>query len=103
MISLKTWKMYLAGADSGADLSYAVPARATDLSNLPPAYIVVGGVDLFRDESIAYASRLMAAGVAAELQVFPGCFHDSEWLAFEAAVSKRMRQACLDALKRALK
>ena len=54
---------------------YAAPARAEDLAGLPPAYIAVGALDLFVDEDIAYARRLMQAGVAVELRVYPGAFH----------------------------
>ena len=98
-ISLKAWQMYLGNGDGGVS-PYAAAARATNLCNLPPAYISVGSMDLFRDENIAYASRLLAAGVATELQVYPGCFHDSENLAPHAAVSLRMKQGILDALNR---
>ena len=101
-VSMKAWKMYL-GDSYGGDVSpYAAASRATDLSNLPPAFITVGTMDLFRDENIEYARRLLAAGVPTELQVYPGCFHGSEGMAPQAAVSQRMRQGYLDALKRAL-
>ncbi|MBV7337102.1 alpha/beta hydrolase [Chloroflexi bacterium TSY] len=62
------------------------------MSNLPPAFITVGTMDLFRDENIEYARRMLAAGVPTELQVYPGGFHGSEFMAPEAAVSQRMRQ-----------
>ncbi|KAA0104237.1 alpha/beta hydrolase [Mycolicibacterium sp. P1-5] len=68
---------------------YAAPARAQDLSGLPPTYIDVGDLDIFRDEDIAYAARLSAAGVPTELHVHPGCPHAWEALAPTAAVSKR--------------
>ena len=101
-VSMKAWKMYL-GDSYGGDVSpYVAASRATDVSNLPPAFITVGALDLFRDENIEYARRLLAAGVPTELQVFPGCFHASEVRAPQAAVSLRMRQGYLDALKRAL-
>lgn len=54
---------------------YAAPARATDLSGLPPAFIDVGSAEVFRDEAVAYASQLWAAGVQAELHVWAGGFH----------------------------
>ena len=56
---------------------YAAPALATDLSGLPPppAFIDVGSAEVFRDEAVTYASRLWAAGVQAELHVWPGGFH----------------------------
>ena len=78
------------------------PARAEDLCGLPPAFIDVGTVDLFRDEDIAFAQRLMQAGVPTELHVHPGAYHASETFAPDAALSKRIWALRLDALKRAL-
>ena len=69
-VSLAAWKMYL-GAEYGRDQvsPYAAAARAKDFSDLPPAFVTVGALDLFRDENIDYAQRLMAAGVPTDLQV----------------------------------
>ena len=102
-VSLKAWKMYL-GAECGSDSvsHYAAAARAGDLTGLPPALVTVGMLDLFRDENIDYAQRLMAAGVATDLQVYPGMYHGAEISVMEAAVSKRMRTAYRDALLRAI-
>jgi acetyl esterase/lipase len=68
---------------------YAAPARAVDLSLLPPTYIDVGDLDIFRDEDAAYALRLATAGVPTELHIHPGCPHAFESLAPNAAVSQR--------------
>ncbi|MDE2819207.1 MAG: alpha/beta hydrolase [Chloroflexota bacterium] len=102
-VSLKAWQMYL-GDEYGSDAvsPYAAAVRAQDLSGLPPAFITVGTRDLFRDEAIDYAQRLMAAGVPTELQVYPGMYHGGEVMSPMAAVSQRMRQGYLEALKRAL-
>jgi len=102
-VSLKAWKMYL-GDEFGSDSvsPYAAAARATDLSGLPPAYVTVGTMDLFRDESINYAQRLMAAGIPTELEVYAGMFHGGENFVPTAAISQRMRKGYLDALKRAI-
>jgi acetyl esterase/lipase len=72
-----SWDSYLGpGRRGGADVSpYAAPARATDLSGLPPALVIVGGADGFRDEDIEYATRLLQAGVPTELHVYPGAYH----------------------------
>jgi acetyl esterase/lipase len=67
----------------------AAPARLADFANLAPAYIEVGELDIFRDESITYAHNLMRAGVSCELHVYPGCPHGHDWLNPSAAVSKR--------------
>ncbi len=53
----------------------AAPARANDVSGLPPTYIDTGDLDIFRDESIEYARRILATGTNVELHVHPGCPH----------------------------
>jgi acetyl esterase/lipase len=81
----------LLGEAAGADTvsPYAAPARATDLTGLPPTYIDVGDLDIFRDEDIDYARRLSDAGVPTELHLHPGCPHAFEALARRADVSQR--------------
>jgi acetyl esterase/lipase len=66
---------------------YAAPSRATDLTDLPAAYIDVGSAEMFRDEAVDYAVRLWRAGTQAELHVWPGGFHAFEMLAPHAALS----------------
>lgn len=85
-----SWAAYLGPqAPGSADVpSYAAPARAADLSGLPPAYVSAMHFDPLRDESIAYAMALLAAGVPVELHLFPGTFHGSV-LARQATVSRR--------------
>jgi acetyl esterase/lipase len=97
------WKAYL-GRDGGeSDVSpYAAAARATDLTNLPRAYISVGTLDLFIDENIEYAQRLIQAGVATELHVYPGAFHGFDLFAPSAKVSKQFKADRDNALRRAL-
>lgn len=80
----------------------AVPAREADLRGLPPTFIGVGTLDLFVDEDIAFARRLIAAGVPTELLVVPGAFHGFEIIAPSAGVSKRFTAALRGALARAL-
>ncbi|MCP3729739.1 alpha/beta hydrolase [Sphingomonas sp. MG17] len=70
------WRCYLGAEPGGAEVSpYAAAARAEDLTGLPPAFVSTGTLDLFVDEDIAYAGRLIRAGVATELHVYPGAFH----------------------------
>jgi acetyl esterase/lipase len=84
------WQALLGGDDGGAGVSaYAAPARTAELAGLPPAYLDVGDLDIFRDEDIAYARRLALAGVATELHVHPGCPHGFEGMAPDASVSRR--------------
>ena len=66
---------------------YAAPSRATDLSGLPPAFIDVASAEVFRDEDVAYASAIWAAGGIAELHVWPGGFHGFDLMAPQAAIS----------------
>jgi acetyl esterase/lipase len=97
--NIEAWQWYLGG---GKPDQYAAPARAEDLSGLPPAFIDVGTVDLFRDEDIAFAARLMQAGVPVELHVNPGAYHASEAFAPQAVLSQRIWERRFDALRRAL-
>lgn len=64
------------------------PSRAADVSGLPPTFIAVGTLDLFVDEDIAYANRLLQAGVAVELHVYPGAVHAFDMLP-TAAVTRQ--------------
>jgi acetyl esterase/lipase len=74
--ALHAWSAYLGREPGSAGVeAYAAPIRATDLSDLPPAYIAVGEIDLFFDENVEYARRLIAAGVPTELHVYPGAYH----------------------------
>ena len=83
------WTALLGDARGGPDVSsYAAPARAGDLSGLPPAYIDVGSAETFRDEAVAYASRIWQAGGDAELHVWPGGCHAFAGFAPRAALSK---------------
>ncbi len=70
------WRSYLGELYGTDDVpATAAPARAFDLSGLPPAFVSVGTVDGFRDEDIVYAMRLNQAGVPTELHVYPGLCH----------------------------
>ncbi|KAL3447609.1 Alpha/Beta hydrolase protein [Aspergillus insuetus] len=63
-------------AQANAQVDHLVsPARALDLTGLPPTFIDAGEAEVFRDEAVAYASRLWACGVSAELHVWKGGFH----------------------------
>ncbi len=83
------WTALLGDARGGPDVPpYAAPARAADLSGLPPAFIDVGSAETFRDEDVAYASRIWQAGGAAELHVWPGGFHGFAGMVPGAALSR---------------
>jgi acetyl esterase/lipase len=85
------WNALLGDRRGGPDVSiYAAPSRATDLSGLPQAFIDVGTAEVFRDEDVAYASAIWAAGGIAELHVWPGGFHGFDMMAPQAALSQAM-------------
>jgi acetyl esterase/lipase len=67
----------------------AAPGRLKDARGLPPAYIEVGQLDVFRDESLRYALTLSHAGVPVELHLHPGVPHEYDAIAFDADVSRR--------------
>jgi len=80
----------------------SVPARVEDLSSLPPTFIGVGAIDLFSEEDIEYAKRLVLAGVPTELFVVPGAYHGFDVVAPDARPSVEFRNACRSALRRGL-
>lgn len=97
------WTALLGDRRGGDDVSiYAAPGRATDLSNLPSTFITCGSAEVFRDEDVAYAGGIWAAGGQAELHVFAGGFHGSDGFAPHAAVSQANAAARLDWITRLL-
>jgi acetyl esterase/lipase len=95
------WAALLGKEPGSPDVSpYAAAARAEQLEGLPPAFIGVGTLDLFLEEDIEYARRLIRAGVPTELHVYPGAFHGFPMVA-AAKVTQAFEQDHLDALKRA--
>jgi acetyl esterase len=65
---------YIASADDRSD-PRASPLLATDLSGLPPAYVVTAGFDPRRDAGVESARRLAEAGVAVTLRREPDLVH----------------------------
>jgi acetyl esterase/lipase len=97
------WTALLGDARGSAHVPpYAAPARATDLSGLPPAFVDVGSVDTFRDEDVDYATRIWQAGGVAELHVWPGGFHGFDGMAPDAALARAAVAARADWLRRLL-
>ena len=93
-----SWQHYLGAAPATL---YAAPARAADLSGLPPAYIATAEFDPNRDEGIDYGTRLLRAGVSVELHQWQGTFHGSQ-AALSARVSQRQIAELCAVLRRAL-
>ncbi len=88
--NLLGWRAYL-GMEPGTENTpkYAAPARTENLEGLPPAYILVGDVDLFLSEDLAYANRLIQAGVPTEVHVYPGGVHAFDVLGGTTALGIR--------------
>jgi len=82
--------------------AYVSPALAVDLAGLPAAYIDTGSAEVFRDEDVAYASRIWAAGGRADLHVWTGGFHGFDVLFPDARISADARRTRTDWLARLL-
>jgi acetyl esterase/lipase len=97
------WSALLGATGGGPDVSpYAAPARATDLSGLPTAFVDAGSVETFRDESVDYASRIWQAGGQAELHIWPGGCHNFDGTAPHAPMSREARATRVNWLRRVL-
>lgn len=84
------WQALLGDAAGGPDTpAYAAPARIADPAGLPPAYIEVGQLDIFRDEDLTYALRLGQAGVPVEFHLHPGVPHEFDFIALNTDVARR--------------
>jgi acetyl esterase/lipase len=100
--NIRAWRAYLGGLAGDDDVPpYAAPTLAENLSGLPPAFVGVGELDLFLDEDIEYAQRLLQSGVATELHVYPGAPHGFDGMAPSSGVAQRFRRDRTDALARA--
>ncbi len=90
------WRSYLGDLFGGDKVPHcAAPFRAMDLSNLPPTLMVAAELDLFLEENLVYAQRLMKAGVPTALHVYPGAFHGFHLIATESDSSKHCTAAIL--------
>jgi acetyl esterase/lipase len=88
--SATAWPALLGEKAGGPDVpATAAPARLKDATGLPPAYIEVGQIDVFRDEDLAYATKLSRAGVPVEFHLHPGAPHEFDSIAFDADVARR--------------
>lgn len=97
------WTAYLGHAPRESEAPpYAAPARRESLSGLAPAWIGVGDLDLFYDESVDYANRLRAAGVPCELVTVPGMYHGADGLAAKVPAMQDFRSSLSDHLRRHL-
>jgi len=97
------WTVYAGSSPGSEGISpYAAPARRSDLTGLPPAWIGVGTIDLFYDEDLEYARRLREAGVPCEVLEVPGAFHGFDSVMKKASVSRAFWVAQAQALRAGL-
>jgi acetyl esterase len=98
--AIDMWNQYI-GEDRNNVSPYASPARAEDLSALPPAYVITAEHDPLRDEGITYAMRLMQAGIPVELHCYPGTVHSFDFLT-PSDISTRAVNEAVVAFKQAM-
>jgi acetyl esterase/lipase len=102
--SADMWQHYLGDPDGRGEVSaYAAPGRATDLSSLPPAYVLTAELDPLRDEGIDYARRLMEAAVPTELHTVAGACHGFDIIAAGGTLGQRAIEEQVRALVRGLR
>jgi acetyl esterase/lipase len=84
------WRYYLGDLYGSPSVpAYAAATRAEDLTDLPPASILTGELDVFRDENLDYATKLFAAGIPTELHVYPGAPHGFDRMAPDSETTRR--------------
>lgn len=88
------WSGYLKNGFQEPE-GHAIPLRAADFSLLPPAYIEPQGIDLLRDEAVAYGERLREAGVPIQVNIIEGSYHgfdmDVENPFVQSVIDQRVR------------
>jgi acetyl esterase len=87
----KMWSMYLGGRSQEVP-AYASPARAHDLTNFPPTYIMTAECDPLRDEALSFAQRLLEVHTVVEFHHFARTFHGFDVV----APGSRLSELALD-------
>ncbi|MCC5581734.1 alpha/beta hydrolase [Microtetraspora sp. AC03309] len=101
--NILAWQAILGDRAGTEDVtSYCAASRATDLAGLPPTFIGVGELDVFRDENLDYAARLRAHGVSVELHLYPGAYHAFDLFAPQSHVATSFHHTLHDYLVRHL-
>lgn len=96
------WKLYIRDDYQKEGVSpYAAPGRLEDFSNLPPAFTFVGGIDPFRDETVAYFDKLSKASIPAECHVYEGCYHAFDLMARKSQPAREAMAKLKEAFLRA--
>jgi acetyl esterase/lipase len=87
--NLTGWGALIGEAGSTGHVDPVIaPARLDDVIGLPPTYVEVGELDIFREEDVGFAVSLMGAGVPVELHVWPGANHGFDRFAPDSAVAR---------------
>lgn len=96
------WKSIL-GFEPGSQKPspYVAASSVASTEGLPPTYICVGSLDLFLDENIAYAQRLVRSGIPTEMHIYPSAYHGFDMFAPDTALSKQFEIDFRRALKKA--
>lgn len=100
--NIAAWQMYLGSKNNREVSPYASPAHVQSVLNLPPAYIMIGPLDPFRDETINFVQRLLQAGVPVEFHIIPGVTHAFELVYPDTNISREARDEYVQALNIAL-
>jgi acetyl esterase/lipase len=95
------WSSLLGVPAGSSNVAGAVPSRVASVVGLPPAWIGVGAIDLFVEEDMEYARRLVHAGVGTELLVVRGAFHGFDLVVPDAEASKQFSASWKSALRKA--
>lgn len=84
------WNAYLADVRKhGEDVPvYAAPARNTDWHGMSPTITLVGTLEPFYQETLAYVEALKNANIEVAFKRYEGCFHSFDLVAPKAEVSK---------------
>ncbi len=95
------WRALLGTSGATAPEIYATPARAATYAGLPDTFISVGSLDLFAQENLTFAARLLQDNVGVEMHLYPGAYHGFERVP-EAQLSQQFVTDRGRALKRAI-
>ncbi len=101
-VNAMAWKMYLGGLADAEVSPYAAPARALELSGMPPTCSFVGTIEPFYDETVAYINALEESGVPTFFETFEGCFHAFDIMCPKSGAAKRATALLMDSFHYAL-
>ncbi|MEA5017201.1 MAG: alpha/beta hydrolase [Erysipelotrichaceae bacterium] len=96
------WQLYLSDLNREDVPIYAAPARAEDLSNLPPLVSYVGDLDPFKDEISIFVDKLKMYKIPVFFNIYKGCYHAFDIVNSQADVSKEAHSFFINAFKYAV-